>query len=314
MALSSSTETTTVRQRGCGSSDLLNVLDMRQGSRSVLLMMFLMLVLLLGCWVEESHAMGPHYYEMIEDMIAGVNYYEQLEIKEDATAEEIRKSFRRMALKYHPDKNSEEGAAQRYIKINQAYTVLSDEESRDEYNKLLVTGIPWHVRYYGRYAHRYGAPDHDIRYVVLNLVALITVLKYLYQRHRHYDYRRRAKMTQQYRNLVKLYGEKAAEEKLVIVGAEAPTWREIFVVQVVCSPWWFVRYLYKTIRIWMKGGLTPEELDEEMRLKTGMSPEEWKREKAKMESKQEAMRTSNRAKRYRRWMRQHTPVSGFGDD
>jgi len=104
-------------------------------------------------------------------------------------------------------------------------------------------GIPWHDRYYGRYAHRYGAPDHDIRYVVLNLVALVTVLKYLYQRHRHYDYRRRAKMTQQYRNMVKLHGEKAAEEKLVVVGAEAPTWMDIFAVQVVCVPWWYVSAL-----------------------------------------------------------------------
>lgn len=281
---------------------------------SVLTALLLSLLLSLSCgWIEEAEAMGPHYYDMIEDMIAGVNYYDQLGIKEDATAEEVRKSFRKMALKYHPDKNSEEGTAQRYIKINQAYTVLSDEASREEYNKLLANGIPWHDRYYGRYAHRYGAPDHDIRYVLGNLVALITVLKYLYQRHRHYDYRRRAKMTQQYRNMVKLYGEKAAEEKLVVVGAEAPTWMDIFVVQVVCTPWWVGRYLYKTILVWLKGGLSPEELDEEMRQRAGMTPEEWKREKAKIESKQESMRNSNRAKRYRRWMKQHTPVSGFGD-
>jgi len=96
------------------------------------------------------------------------------------------------------------------------------------------------------------------------------------------------------------------------------------------------RYLFKTAQIWMKGGLTPEEMDEEMRQRAGMTPEEWRREKAKIESKQESMRTSNRAKRYRRWMKQvfsftllfvltsfwmnsslffpqHTPVSGFGD-
>jgi len=69
------------------------------GMKSTLLLL-VSLLLLLGCgWVQEAEAMGPHYYDMIEDMIAGVNYYDQLEIKEDATAEEVRKSFRKMALK-----------------------------------------------------------------------------------------------------------------------------------------------------------------------------------------------------------------------
>lgn len=68
------------------------------------------------------------------------NYYEILEVTQQSTQEEIKKSFRRLALKWHPDKNPEnsEIASKKFQKIYEAYSVLSDIEKRKEYNKYLL--------------------------------------------------------------------------------------------------------------------------------------------------------------------------------
>ena len=64
------------------------------------------------------------------------NYYEVLGIKADATPEEIKKNFRELAKKTHPDKTKED-SEQEMIKINKAYEILSDEESRKNYDKYM---------------------------------------------------------------------------------------------------------------------------------------------------------------------------------
>ncbi|KAG6896561.1 hypothetical protein C0992_007454 [Termitomyces sp. T32_za158] len=58
------------------------------------------------------------------------DYYELLEVDENATADEIKRSFRRLALIHHPDKNKDdvEGATKRFAALQQAYEVLSDEQ------------------------------------------------------------------------------------------------------------------------------------------------------------------------------------------
>lgn len=59
-----------------------------------------------------------------------VDYYELLEVDENATQDEIKKSFRKLALIHHPDKNPDdpEGATKRFAALQQAYEVLSDEQ------------------------------------------------------------------------------------------------------------------------------------------------------------------------------------------
>ena len=64
------------------------------------------------------------------------NYYEILGVKIDATPEEIKKNFRELAKKTHPDK-TKENSEQEMIKINKAYEILSDEESRKNYDKYM---------------------------------------------------------------------------------------------------------------------------------------------------------------------------------
>ena len=73
------------------------------------------------------------------------DYYEILEIDKTATQEEIKKSFRKMALKYHPDRNQgDKEAEETFKKLNEAYNVLSDENKRaiyDRYGKKGLEGI-----------------------------------------------------------------------------------------------------------------------------------------------------------------------------
>lgn len=63
------------------------------------------------------------------------NYYETLEVSPGATSDEIKRSFRHLALKYHPDKNrNSEESKQKFMKIVEAYEVLSDDQTRRNYD------------------------------------------------------------------------------------------------------------------------------------------------------------------------------------
>jgi DnaJ-class molecular chaperone len=65
------------------------------------------------------------------------NYYQELNVKPDATAQEIKASFRKLAFEYHPDRNKDNSqAADRMKSINEAYAVLSDHDKRREYDML----------------------------------------------------------------------------------------------------------------------------------------------------------------------------------
>ncbi len=75
-------------------------------------------------------------------MAAGTNYYEVLGVKKDASADEIKKAFRRLARKHHPDAG---GSEEKFKEINEAYEVLSDGEKRqqyDQYGQYFSGGMP----------------------------------------------------------------------------------------------------------------------------------------------------------------------------
>lgn len=63
------------------------------------------------------------------------NHYKTLEIEPTATKEEIKKAYRRLALKYHPDKNKSPDAHEKFIAINEAYLLLYDSEARVKYDR-----------------------------------------------------------------------------------------------------------------------------------------------------------------------------------
>jgi DnaJ-class molecular chaperone len=65
--------------------------------------------------------------------------YEVLEISHKASAEEVKKAFRRKSLKYHPDINPAEDAAETFRLVYYAYLVLSEPELRRRYDEKLLT-------------------------------------------------------------------------------------------------------------------------------------------------------------------------------
>ena len=58
------------------------------------------------------------------------NFYERLKVNKDASQDEIKAAYRKMALTHHPDVNKEEGAEERFKEISEAYNCLSDADKR----------------------------------------------------------------------------------------------------------------------------------------------------------------------------------------
>ncbi len=71
------------------------------------------------------------------------DYYKILGVKRDASDAEIKRAYRSLALKYHPDKNPSSDATTRFKEINEAYEVLGDSQKRSKYDRLGSSYKAW---------------------------------------------------------------------------------------------------------------------------------------------------------------------------
>ena len=71
-----------------------------------------------------------------------MDYYETLGVTKDASNDQIKKAYRKLALKYHPDKNKgSKEAEEKFKTISEAYAVLSDKEKRQQYDMYGSAGF-----------------------------------------------------------------------------------------------------------------------------------------------------------------------------
>ena len=97
------------------------------------------------------------------------DYYNILGIEKGASKEEIKRAFRKLARKYHPDVNPDEAkSGEKFKEINEAYSVLNDDKKREMYDKFgVVDGEPFNYQQYANQAggqRVYQGPDGTTYY------------------------------------------------------------------------------------------------------------------------------------------------------
>jgi len=91
------------------------------------------------------------------------DFYEVLGVSKSAEAAEIKKAFRKLAMKYHPDRNPDDKSAEaKFKEVNEAYEVLSDEQKRAAYDRYGHAGVDPNAGGGGFHAGAGGASFSDI--------------------------------------------------------------------------------------------------------------------------------------------------------
>lgn len=81
------------------------------------------------------------FFSVVVALMMGKDYYKILGLSKGASDEDIKKAYRKLALKYHPDKNKSPGAEERFKEVAEAYEVLSDKKKREIYEKYGEEGL-----------------------------------------------------------------------------------------------------------------------------------------------------------------------------
>ena len=102
------------------------------------------------------------------------DYYQTLGVNKSATGDEIKKAFRKLAVKYHPDRNPDNKAAEeRFKEISEAYEILSDPEKRQKYDQF---GQYWQQAGQSGWPGQGGARNVDFGVLTLVNTARLKIL------------------------------------------------------------------------------------------------------------------------------------------
>ena len=80
-------------------------------------------------------------------MVTKRDYYAILGIDRNATDDDIKKAFRKLAFQYHPDRNADDGASDKFKEVNEAYEVLSSPDKRASYDRFGHAGVNGNQQY-----------------------------------------------------------------------------------------------------------------------------------------------------------------------
>lgn len=211
-------------------------------------------------------------FDVVEDVKQ--NFYEFLEVPENSTTSDIRKAYRRLSLLYHPDKNSDPDAPERFRKIASVVEVLKDEKKRAKYHEVLEYGIPdWarsmYYRYY-RKARKMGSMEMSVLMAIIITVAQ-TLWMYASYWERKFTInsnvneaikRKKLRSTNTKKN-------KAAEEEIRQLREElmshiiAPAFKDIWFISVPISFFYGILALPSIIKEKLKKEELPEETESE---------------------------------------------------
>ncbi|XWS19466.1 hypothetical protein CRYUN_Cryun31cG0018500 [Craigia yunnanensis] len=204
--------------------------------------------------------------------------YDLLGVSQNANASEIKKAYYKLSLKYHPDKNPDPESRKVFVKIANAYEILKDEATREQYDYAIAH--PEEVFYNtARYYQAYYGHKTDPRAVLVGVLLILSAFQYLNRWTRYNQAVDMVKKTPAYKNRLralelkrsggttnkkksnkqmdkKMEEDLSGELELDIKGAEKPSIWELIGVRFILLPYtigklllwygcWFWRYKVK---------------------------------------------------------------------
>ena len=218
-------------------------------------------------------------YGFVEGLYCGKeNCYDVLGVSRDVSLGVLKRAYRKLAIKYHPDRNKDPDAVEKFQLIATAYEILKDEDQRRDYDYMLDNPEEAYYHYYRYYKHRM-TPKVDVRIVLAVSITVISVLQYLHKIHRYDEAVKYAMQNPRFRNQAlqiihqegllennksksknkKSKEERKKEEERVLKeivensidikgGYSKPTYQDLLWVQLLLAPYYILSYIVWLIR------------------------------------------------------------------